>query len=568
MADVFSLPNEILDIVFNELVVTVGIQKAVLLRTVNKRFDAAIERSICVAHVVDVFDPATEGMWRRMPKTLLGKVLAIRSVTADADGEGYLSVIAKVTAELDTFLGGNEHDSRARRNAIAAEIQLENCGEQSAREQAHNVLCGAAIIGDLQTFRLLFESNQCSSTLTVDTNFNRRTPYFNSLLTLAAGTGHLELVLYLIRCGARVSELHDDWSVSSILAGNARWRKAVEDSRASNSTASGPVTEDKHPSNAVLAAVLGGHENIVRLLLRRQHRFRTTIPEYLRALLSAARIGRVDLIEAICRVLGKDVSAFPGLALEMLLEAIRSGSHETVQWLVDRQVNINEQHITMHGRKSTALGVASAIGDADMVRFLWKHAASVDTPGIDHRVCRSLVQTAAHCGQEEIVEFFLEHGADPVAALESAGGAGQPRLIKLLLQKHPDLLFREHNTTYTPERNVGKSVMYNAMFTGNLTAMTLLAEAGVSLNEGFSHPSHLPMYMAKKYLGSWAVDHLLALGAHDTEAETRPCLLEHSAAQCSCGRPRDNCRRCYRFSDTIARGVKISERTWEWVSKY
>ena len=84
-----------------------------------------------------------------------------------------------------------------------------------------------------------------------------------------------------------------------------------------------------------------------------------------------------------------------------------------------------------------------------------------------------------------------------------------------------------------------------ALLAGNLTVITALVESGVSLENGYEDPSHRPLNAAKRRDRPWVVNHLRSLGAQDTECD-------------------------YSAPDHIlpARGILISERTWEWVSKY
>jgi hypothetical protein len=60
----------------------------------------------------------------------------------------------------------------------------------------------------------------------------------------------------------------------------------------------------------------------------------TDSTEYLRAILAGASSGRLDLIEALFQMIGKDLSEFHGLGGEMLLNAVRCDQKEVVQWLV------------------------------------------------------------------------------------------------------------------------------------------------------------------------------------------------------------------------------------------
>ena len=89
-------------------------------------------------------------------------------------------------------------------------------------------------------------------------------------------------------------------------------------------------------------------------------------------------------------------------------------------------------------------------------------------------------------------------------------------------------------------------MFYKALLAGNLTVMTILVEAGVSLNDGYEDPSDiLPLKLAKQGCEPWIIKHLISLDAQQTDEEADTKV----------------------FQNTV-RGVRISERTWEWVGRY
>ena len=79
-----------------------------------------------------------------------------------------------------------------------------------------------------------------------------------------------------------------------------------------------------------------------------------------------------------------------------------------------------------------------------------------------------------------------------------------------------------------------------------MTAMSILVEAGVSLNDGYKYYTELPLNFAKHAFGAWVVSHLISLGARETDEEAQ----------------------AVQDYETSAREIRISERIWEWVSKY
>lgn len=94
MATIKDLPVEIFDVMVEFFVFQVGIQKAVLLRSVDRSFDVTILRAICVTQIVDIGDAATKNLERRLHPLLKGRILAAKSRRTGASTGGYLAVIA------------------------------------------------------------------------------------------------------------------------------------------------------------------------------------------------------------------------------------------------------------------------------------------------------------------------------------------------------------------------------------------------------------------------------------------------------------------------------------------
>jgi len=291
------------------------------------------------------------------------------------------------------------------------------------------------------------------------------------------------------------------------------------------------------PASALSAAVLGSYGDIVHLLLLPQYRLSSTKIEYLRAVQAGVRVGRLDLIQTLFETVGKSLSDFPGLGSEMIWEAIRYDQKEVVQMLLDNGVDINAfpdpDNRTLRG----TLQIASSLGNTSMMRFLIERGADVNFVGLI-RDGNLPIEGAARCGQEEAVELLLEQDADPARALQSAAEGGQSRVIKLLLDKFADLPQRE-------EGDVGRRALWGALAGRNLTAITTLVEGGVSLNEGYEYSATLPINLAKQGSGSWLVEHLISLGAQDT----------------------DTVAFTDKYPVNVGR-VLASERTWEWIGKY
>lgn len=521
-----SLSEDILNIVVEHLVIDIGIQRAVLLRNVNKAMNAAILQAICVSQVIDIEDPATPNVSGRIAKSLRKKIIAVKSRFADVEGTGYVSVVAKVNQTLDSIFGASDKTLvRSRHQSVAGAIILSDEESIDTQVEAQNLLSGAVIVGNLTLIKSLLDHGTFSSTAA---DINGHTPYFHSPLALAAAEGHLAVVCYLLECGARLDSVSRFWYEHRKPLDREQWNSQDEEIRC--------LSLNQHPPSALRVAVLGGHREVVHVLLRPQYRLPITSLEYLRAILAGARAGRPDFIELLFNVIGKDLSDFPYLGKEMIWTAIRYDQKEVVQMLMANGVDVNafpdrdtrEYYGTLH--------IAASLGNFSMVRFLIERGADVHSNG-SGRDGNLPIEAAARCGQDEVVTLLIEQGADPVKAFQSAAGGGQTRTLRYLLNKYPDLPYRQGG-------DIGRAALYRALMARNLTSMSILAEAGVPLNYGYEFLGGLPLDIAKMGSGQWVVNHLISIGAHETDREVD-----------------------LRVRKSTIRGIHVSERTWEWVSK-
>lgn len=528
------LPTEIFDLVIEHLVVIIGIQKAVLLRTVSQGFNAAIIHAICIAQVIDMDDSATPDLSARMEPSLRGSIIATKlRAPGHANGSQMaLSVVAKVSSMLESMTGNTDPaEAKSRCESIAAAVNIECNAPVDAQIEAQNLLRGAVIIGNMSVLALLIADN-CSLPLSASIDLNGSTPYFHDCLTLASARGHYAVVEHLLECGARIDSIvchwrrpHDHENINGL----ADWRNHSKTVRS--------WALSSEPPSALRVAVQRGHEQICHLLLQPQHRFDTNSVEYLRAIVAGACSGHMNLIQVLFKLIKKDVSDFDHLGSEMLWAAVRHNRVEVVQWLLDKGVDVNAFPWSPYGEPTGAAEIAACTGNIIMLRFLIERGARVNVSPWSWSGPVP-IQAASQCGQEEAVELLLEHGADPTKALKRAAFGGQIRLIRTLLGRFPDLPFRENG-------DVGRSAMLHALMAGNLAIITALVEGGVSLNDNYECPSRQPLIVARSYRRPWVVGHLKSLGARDNNEEivASRCIEE-------------------------SRGVLISERTWQWVSRY
>ncbi|EGD93796.1 hypothetical protein TESG_01329 [Trichophyton tonsurans CBS 112818] len=92
----------------------------------------------------------------------------------------------------------------------------------------------------------------------------------------------------------------------------------------------------------LVAAVLGGNKKIVSLLLKPEFRLPDDKPEYSRAILSAARIGRSDLVDLLLQITGRTLGDYEVFREAMLWEAVYHNQEGIVQLLLDHGANPND----------------------------------------------------------------------------------------------------------------------------------------------------------------------------------------------------------------------------------
>lgn len=523
MTCLLDLPSELLGAIIEHLVILVGIQNSVTTRTVCRAFDLAILHAICVSQVVDIEDPATPGLASRIEAKLRGKIFLHKSRLSCGDARAYLRVVSDVNRRLDDLV--NDVDSarrKARHEAVARAVEMIEDGPTSNTIESQNLLSGAIAAGETQVTLGLLEGG---TSIQYKACVNRSTPYFQSPLHLAAIAGSLDTVKVLLEY--RVHGKHtlvetveqDELTIEHQLSGI--------------------------PPSPLRLAISYGHTEIFWLLVRPEYRPAVTSKEYSICMREAAKTGRIDLIDALCKVIGRHWTEIHGLGGELMMTAARHNRKEVVSMLLEHGISPN---LSPPACRSSVLHLAASLGHTAVVELLMDEGASVTfNPNELVQDCLP-IEGAAEGGHTELVKILLDRGADPAPALRSAAQGGNSFLLAYLLQRFPELPGMGGG-------DVGQQAMFKALVTGNLAIVTRLVEAGVQLDDGTAAVQDgwddldygLPqcsMEMVAKEFPLYLVQHLIMLGARSVDTA--------------------GCKEVYEYP---IRGILISERTWQWVGK-
>lgn len=567
------LPNELLCQIVEQLVISIGICKAVRLRSVNRKwtppcrllfsrsphlgyFNEAILQAICVSQVVDIDDPAISPSLRNsIPASLRGRIYLTKSRTSVSDHAQHLSVIADVNLALDnlTHPYGKYRDQQHQliAQAVAGSMASTFAGsfpfvrfdsifkhfQINAERKALHILCGAIIIGDLSLVeRLLW----MDSSLDIDAE----SPFFGRPLPLAAAWGHFSIVEYLLQLGANphlgpVSKAYD-----------ADFHPSFQDCFREIS------------GTPLQAATQGGHEDIVRLLLKPQYRRTYTEGEYLQAIIDGAHGGHLNIIKLLLQVIKRDITDIPGRQ-QILWEAVRHNHTDIAELVLRSGIDVNSfPAFYRYPMYESVLNVAAAQGNIRMVQRLLDAGCDVTRSGdvsyqwdTEYRQYEQPIESAARCGQVEVVKLLLEKGANPIGALYRAAESGQARVIQLLLGKVPGLI---HNA-FDASRNVGPLALRIAIEYKNPTIISLLVDAGVPINDMSDYPRSYPNFIAKVISSQWIVDYLISIGARDHEFSGVPNKSDRFS---------ELYLETFEECSPSSGGTHVTRRTWEWAGKY
>lgn len=201
---------------------------------------------------------------------------------------------------------------------------------------------------------------------------------------------------------------------------------------------------------ALQDAVLGGHNEVIRVLLARKYQpsFKRQKNAYHRAMVAAARGGHLDTLELL-RSANRSTSELPeGLQQSMLYEAVGHNREALVRMLLIEGADLNVFY--QERRYSFLLAVAAAKGHARIVSLLLEYRA-------DMNVCTrhgNPVGLAPLNGHQEVVQILLGYGASCANTFLHAVSGCQVHLLRCFtsrVHKFP------HSSIYSVENLQGSN---------------------------------------------------------------------------------------------------------------
>jgi ankyrin repeat protein len=177
-------------------------------------------------------------------------------------------------------------------------------------------------------------------------------------------------------------------------------------------------TQGGRYSNALQAASLEGHQEIVKLLLDKGADVDAPSDHYGNALYAALERGYQDIIILLLDT-GVDINAHSGRYGNVLYAALEKGCQEIVKLLLDKGVDVNAPG----GHYGNALQAASLEGHQQIVKLLLDKGADFNAQGGRYG---NALQIASQRGHQEIVKILQRRGAEISFSKQSPSKTSSP----------------------------------------------------------------------------------------------------------------------------------------------
>lgn len=302
------------------------------------------------------------------------------------------------------------------------------------------------------------------------------------LIVIAAYLGKSEVVRSLLSQGANPNDLSYHFGFALPAAAKRGHDGAVKLLLENGADISRPIwvhspyRDERYASTALVAASQGGHENVMRLLLRPEYNLPTSGTAFELALIHSAENCQADLV-----LLLLDRGTFADkkiLHQKIFMAACKNGCLALAQNMVEKGVDVNKAETS----ESRALEMAAHAGHDSTVAFLVK-------VGADQKLCPywdDAMTAAAKRGHLGTVKILLEHGAEidsrlgrySATPLYEAAEHNHVDMVRFLLGRGASLVVSQFDFDF----DAGYEAMENAVMKGHEGIIRALAEGGVDVN--------------------------------------------------------------------------------------
>jgi len=163
---------------------------------------------------------------------------------------------------------------------------------------------------------------------------------------------------------------------------------------------------------------------------------------------------------------------------DILIEAIKSGNILSAKHELEKEVTLNPQSFF----DPIPLSIAVEYGQIEFAKYLVRKGAWIEMP---HNRGTSVLSTAAFKGNNELVEFLVQNGADVNFAmklpLNYACQKGHSEIAKYLIIHGADVHLSDG----------GQTPMANAIRSKNLETVKILLQNGVSPHEIWNNDTYI-----------------------------------------------------------------------------
>jgi ankyrin repeat protein len=337
-------------------------------------------------------------------------------------------------------------------------------------------------------------------------------------LGIAASSGHIEIVKFLLELGASINVLYYVPLIAAAERGHIEIVKALLEKGA------GTEIRDSAGRMALAKAAGGGHIEIVKLLLVKGANIEGGDFGFT-ALIAAVCHGQIEVVKFLLEQGANIESSYDGLAplataaegnhieifklllekgakiegekpgFSALIKAAENGHIEVVKFLIEKGANTEAKN----NEGKMALVVAAYRGHIEVVKFLLKQE---DDTEVKNNAVKSALIDAARGGHIEVVKFLLEQGniikvesRECEIALIAAAKSGRTEIVKFLLKQGVDIEAKT-NSGFT-------ALLAAAGFFLNTETVKFLLEQGANIEarSGLGNTA-----LGQAFLGSWSED--------------------------------------------------------------